>query len=78
MGDFHARLIFGWVANVRLHGTSSAIVLAVPFVSKKNRERFSWKLDSAITKKGMCVKNILSLQNDFRCHTSVFVVGAIL
>lgn len=39
MGDFHARLIFGWVANVRLHGASSAIVLAVPFVSKKNRER---------------------------------------
>lgn len=52
------------VANVRLHGASSVIVLAVLFVSK-NREVFSWKLDSAITKKRVCVKNILPLQNDF-------------
>lgn len=64
MGDFPSRLIFGCVANVRFHGASSVIVLAVLFVSK-NREIFSWKLDSAIPKKGMYVKNVLPLQSDF-------------
>lgn len=64
MGDFPARLIFGCVANARFHGASSVVVLAVLFVSK-NREIFSWKLDSAITKKGMYVKNVFPLQNDF-------------